>query len=171
LVSRLKKRDPRIFFQLFLKQDNARQESQNLTQAIGKLADKYGFEEKKDYAISSYPPAERYSYLSACDTGICLAVHQEFKAIMLSLKIVDYLGANLSVILNQDLSSARKIIGESNAGALVDYDNWGNSIASIDLEKLFNEKAPGKNKAEQYSSFNVIPQYLKLFEDVLRRQG
>ena len=167
LVSRLKQKDPTVFFQLFLKEDYARKESRGLLKKLSRLAEKYGMREGGDYAISSYPPSQRYLYLSACDAGICLTAPEEFKAIMLYLKIVDYLGARLPVIINKDVLAVRKIIKESGAGVTVDYKNWERSIDRIDTDKLFRKRGMNFKKIQAYSSFRILPRYIDLFKEVL----
>jgi len=171
LVSKMKKKDPSIFFQLFTKEDYARDESRGIAETLRDLVAKYGLKENTDYSISSYPPQERYKYLSACDAGICLATPQEFKTIMLYLKIVDYLGAGLPIIVNSEVKSAAEIIKSSGVGAIVDYENWNDSISKIDIVSLFTKT--GKNNAEykKYSSSNIIPEYLDLFESVFKKTG
>ena len=163
LVKRLKEKDPRIFFQLFLKEDYARDESKGMPEKLKKIALEKGLEEKRDFGISSFPPFDRYLYLSACDAGICLTTPQKFKAVMLYLKIVDYLGAKLPIIVNRDVLAAKEIIEESNAGFLVDYENWDKSISLFDSKDFFEKE---KKNIEKYSSLNVIPLYLGLFKKV-----
>jgi len=170
LVSRLRKRDPDIFFQLFLKEDYARNESSGMFREINDLMEKYGFQEKESYAISSYPPTDRYLYLSACDAGICLSVPEEFKSMMLYLKIVDFIGSGLPIIANSDMSEAKKIIAASGKGAIVDYENWEDSIERINLEKLFSKENGHSRRLEEYSSDMIIPEYTKLFKKTFRKK-
>lgn len=165
LVSRLKQRDPAIFFQLFLKEDYARHESRGLLEKIRELAGNKGLKEKSDYAFSSYPPSQRYLYLSACDAGLCLTSAQEFKTIMLYLKVVDYLGAGLPVIINKDVKAVKKIISQARAGATVDYADWERSIEKIDLVKLFARTGMDSKNIDAYSSKNVLPCYLRVFRN------
>lgn len=170
LVSRLRKKDSSIFFQLFLKEDYARDESSGMIGEIRSLMEKYGFQEKESYAISSYSPTERYLYLSACDAGICLSVPQEFKSMMLYLKIVDFIGAGLPIIANSDMSEAKKIIAASGKGAIVDYENWEDSIKRIDINELFRKGSGNTARLEEYSSDKVIPEYIKMFKRAFRRK-
>lgn len=163
LVRRLKEKDPQIFFQLFLKEDYARDESEGMLEKLKKIALEKGLEEKRDFGISSFAPFQRYLHLSACDAGICLTTPEKFKTIMLYLKIVDYLGAKLPIIVNSDVLAAKDIIEESNNGFLVDYENWDQSISALDFNKFFGKE---KKNIEKYSSVNVIPLYLKLFRKV-----
>jgi len=170
LVSRLRKKCPNIFFQLFLKEDYARDESSGMVGEIRNLMEKYGFQENESYAISSYSPAERYLYLSACDAGICLSVPEEFKSMMLYLKIVDFIGAGLPIIANSDMSEAKKIIAASGKGAIVDYENWENSIERIDLDELFRKGSGHPDRLKEYSSSKVVPEYIKLFKRSFRKK-
>ncbi|MCX6761359.1 MAG: glycosyltransferase [Candidatus Moranbacteria bacterium] len=163
LVAQLRKKDPTIFFQLFLKEDYARTESLKIMQALPEIFEKYGLG-KDAYAISSYPPAERYFYLSACDASICLTTTAEFKTMMLYLKIVDFWGAGLPVIANKEIAAVRNVIENSNTGAVVDYADWEESVAKIDPEKLFKKSATYSQEIEKYSSEKVLPLYFNLFE-------
>jgi glycosyltransferase involved in cell wall biosynthesis len=169
LVSNLKKKNPDIFFQLFLKEDYARDESYGMLEKIDNYANKYGLKRKKDYNISSYPPSERYLYLSACDIGICLTTPHEFKTIMLYLKILDYWGSKLPVIINNDVTEVKKIIQKTSAGAIVDYANWEKSVSSIEMEKLCNSSLINWNEIRNYSSENVVSRYLDLFQKILNK--
>lgn len=166
LVSQLKKKDSQIYFQLFLKEDYARDESQGIVGNLREMADKFGLSEKKDFGISFYPPMKRYYYLSACDAGICLTIPQEFKAIMLYIKIVDYLGSNLPIIVNKEVQSVTKIIKESRGGAIIDYDNWEETINKIDTKKLFENKTGNPGIFKKFSSGNILPIYAKLFRNL-----
>jgi glycosyltransferase involved in cell wall biosynthesis len=163
LVAQLRKKDPTIFFQLFLKRDYARTESLGMFESLPKIFQKYGFE-KDNYAISSYPSPERYFYLSACDAGICLTVTAKFKTMMLYLKIVDFWGASLPIIINRDVSTVEKVIERSGIGAVVDYAHWEQSIAKIDTKKLFEKSNTYEKELEKYSSEKVLPLYFNLFE-------
>jgi glycosyltransferase involved in cell wall biosynthesis len=169
LVSDLKKKDPSVFFQLFTKEDYARDESKGLAETLRDLAEKYDLEEKKDYSVSSYSPQERYEYLSACDAGICLTTSQEFKTMMLYLKIVDYLGAGLPIIVNSEVKSAVEIIKSSGIGAVVDYGNWDDSISKIDIASLFAKTGNNNAEYKKFSSSDIVPQYLDLFDSVFGR--
>lgn len=166
LVADLQKKNSSIFFQLFLKEDYARTESLGIFESLPKIFEKHGLD-KSAYAISSYPPAERYFYLSACDAGICLTTPTKFKTIMLYLKIVDFWGAGLPVIVNKEISAVRKIIENANTGAIVDYTNWKKSIVKIDTEKLFKKSPAYSQETEKYSSEKVLPLYFNLFEKSL----
>ncbi len=164
LVAQLRKKDPQIFFQLFLKEDYARPESLSLLESLRKMFSEKGFQEKTDFAIASYSPAERYFYLAACDAGICLTTAQEFKTNMLYLKVVDFWGAGLPVIINQDVLAAASVIRQFGAGAIIDYANWDQSIAQIKLDQLFQKNAANSQIFSAYSSTAIIPRYLDLFE-------
>lgn len=168
LVSALKKKDPSVFFQLFTKVDYARDESRGMAGTLRDLAKKYDLKEKEDYSVSSYSPQERYKYLSACDAGICLTTPQEFKTMMLYLKIVDYLGAGLPIIVNSEVKSAVKIIKSSGIGAVVDYANWDDSISKIDTASLFLKKGNDNAEYQKFSSSNIVPEYLDLFESAFK---
>jgi glycosyltransferase involved in cell wall biosynthesis len=168
LASRLKKKDPSIFFQLFTKEDYARDESRGMAGTLRDLAKKYNLKEKEDYAISSYPPGERYRYLAAADAGICLTTPEKFKTMMLYLKIVDYLGAGLPIIVNSEVKSVVEIIKNSGVGAVVDYHNWDNSISKIDTEKLFRREDIIIGEYQKFSSQNILPRYLELFGSVFK---
>jgi len=169
LVSRLKKKDSRIFFQLFTKIDYARDESKGLFENLKKIAQKYSLLENSDYAVSSYPPQKRYAYLSACDAGICLTAPHKFKTMMMYLKIVDYLGAGLPIIVNSEVRSVSEIIKNSDIGAIVDYNDWESSISKIDMKTLFEKTGTGNAEYEKFSSSNIIPRYLDLFESVFKK--
>lgn len=171
LVSRLKKIDSQIFFQLFAKIDYARDESKGMAEKITEIAGKYNFEEGKDYAISSYPPRERYRYLSACDAGICLTTPEKFKTMMLYLKIVDYIGAGLPIIVNSDIGAAAEIIKNSGIGAMVDYENWEKSANEINMDKLLDKSNFNPDEYEKYSSQNVLPEYIKLFDNITKKSA
>lgn len=166
LVSILKKRDSKIFFQLYLKEDYARDESRGILEDIRKLAKKFELREKIDYAISSYPPSERYFYLSACDAGICLTTTAEFKTIMFYLKLTDYLASGLPLIVNNEVTEAKKIIEKSHCGSLVDYNHWKESVENIDPNRLFAVNNNYKKQVGKYSSSCIVPQYLALFESI-----
>ncbi len=168
LVAQLRKKDPQIFFQLFLKEDYARSESLGLLESLRKKLQEKGFQEKTAFAISAYPSAERYLYLAACDAGICLTTAQKFKTQMLYLKIVDFWGAGLPVIINQDVSAAVAIIRQSGMGAVIDYANWERSISQIDFSKLFQKNNGNLQIFSAYSSLRVLPLYLDLFERAFR---
>lgn len=169
LVSRLKKNNPDIFFQLFVKEDYARNESIGMAQKLSSIAARFNLKENYDYGISSYPPDERYQYLSACDAGICLTTPQEFKTMMLYLKIVDYLGAGLPIIINSEVKSTVEIIKNSGTGAIVDYKDWSNSISKIEIEKLFERSGVDMSQYEKFSSKNILPEYLDLFDRVFEK--
>jgi glycosyltransferase involved in cell wall biosynthesis len=169
LVAKLKKKDPRIFFQLFAKEDYARDESEGLFQKLKSIAKKYGLSENTDYSISSYSPEERYRHLSACDAGICLTTPEEFKTIMLYLKIVDYLGAGLPIIVNSEVASAVEIIKSSGIGAVVDYQNWDSSISKIDIDSIFGKTGANSAEYKKFSSSSIIPAYLDLFDSIFAR--
>jgi glycosyltransferase involved in cell wall biosynthesis len=171
LIAQLRKKDPQIFFQLFLKEDYARPESLGLLESLRKKLEEKDFREKTDFAISSYPSAKRYYYLMACDAGICLTIAQKFKTDMLYLKIVDFWGASLPVIVNQDISEAAAVILKSGAGAIVDYADWEQSVAQIELSKLFQKNVPNQPIFATYSSNSVIPLYLDLFARAFRFFG
>ncbi|NTU66613.1 MAG: glycosyltransferase family 4 protein [Candidatus Moranbacteria bacterium] len=170
LVSRLRKKDPSIFFQLFLKEDYARDESSGMLTELDTLMEKYGLAKNESYGISSYAPTERYRYLSACDAGICLSVPQEFKSMMLYLKIVDFIGARLPMIVNSEMTESVAIIKESGAGAVVDYGDWEKSVADIDLENLFNKKNSNLDLLKKYSSSEIVPKYMELFKDAFKEK-
>ncbi|MBU2028851.1 hypothetical protein KJ761_03095, partial [Patescibacteria group bacterium] len=127
-----------------------------------------GFREKTDFAISSYLPVERYLYLAACDAGICLTTTQEFKTQMLYLKIVDFWGAGLPVIINQEVSAVVSVIRQSGMGVVVDYADWQRSISQIDLTELFQKAGGHPQIFTNYSSSSVLPLYLDLFERAFR---
>jgi|GEM_PF-4889238 len=169
LVARLKKKEPGVFFQLFTKKDYARDESKGLFEKLQDMAKKHGLSENTDYSISSYPPGERYQYLSACNAGICLTTPQEFKTMMLYLKIVDYLGAGLPVIVNSEVKSAVEIIKNSGIGAVVDYNNWDNSISIIDPNSFFGKSGKNSIEYKKFSSLNILPAYLDLFSSVFEK--
>ncbi|HPN96855.1 MAG TPA: glycosyltransferase [Candidatus Moranbacteria bacterium] len=166
LVSRLKKNDSRIFFQLFLKEDYARDESRDILNNLENRALKFGLKKGEDFNLSSYPPKERYYYLAACDAGICLTTSNEFKTIMMYLKLVDYLGAGLPIIVNQEVLEAKKIIQEANAGYTVDYNDWEASVSQIKTESLFDKTNIKRDKIQAYSSEKVISLYFDLFASV-----
>jgi hypothetical protein len=166
LVSRLKKNNPDFFFQLFIKEDYARDESAGMAQKLEDLAGQFALLKGRDYDISSYPPEERYQYLSACDVGICLTTPQEFKTMMLYLKIVDYLGVRLPIIVNSEVKSAVEIIKSSGSGAIVDYSDWDNSISKINMASLFGPSQEKNNEYQKFSSQNILPKYLELFSSV-----
>lgn len=166
LVSRLKKKDPQIFFQLFLKEDYARDESRDILENLEKSALEFGLEKGRDFRISSYPPEERYFYLSACDAGICLTTPSKFKTMMMYLKIVDYLGAGLLIIVNNNVTEAVRIIAKADAGYAVNYNKWDRSVSEIEISRLFNREITKKDRLAPYSSESVLPAYLKLFSSV-----
>lgn len=161
-VARLRKKDQRVFFQLFLKEDYARTESLGLFRSLPELLEKNGLPENA-YAISSYAPAERYNYLAACDAGICFTVDSPFKTMMLYLKIVDFWGAGLPVIANRGVGAATAVIDGSGSGYLVDYDRWEESLAAADPEKIFCRTPEYLSRIGKYSSQEVLPRYLQLF--------
>jgi hypothetical protein len=165
LVAKLRKKDPTIFFQLFLKEDYARTESLEILESLPKIFEKYGFK-KNDYAISSYASSERYRHLSACDAGICLATTAEFKAMMLYIKIVDFWGAGLPVIANKEIGTVAKVIERSGVGTSVDYADWEQSVAKIDTAKLFEKSDIYEEEIKKYSSEKVLPLYFNLFEKI-----
>lgn len=166
LVSRLKKKDPKIFFLLFLKEDYARQESLGMAKKIQELAEKFNLRKDRDFKISSYPPDKRYEYLSACDAGICLTTPEKFKTMMMYLKIVDYLGTGLPIITNQEVDFAKDLMEKTGTGAIVDYDNWEKSIREIDPEKLFSISQKYFQEIKNYSSQKILPRYLQIFENI-----
>lgn len=171
LVSRLKKNEPEIFFQLFTKIDYARDESRGLYEKLKGLAAKHNLEENADYAVSSYPPQKRYAYLGACDAGICLTTPEKFKTMMLYLKIVDYIGARLPIIVNSDIGAAAEIIKNSGIGATVDYKNWEKSTSEIDMNKLLDKSKFNPDEYEKYSSQNVLSKYIKLFDNISKKSA
>jgi hypothetical protein len=134
-----------------------------LLESLRKKLGEKGFREKDNFAISAYPSAERYQYLVACDAGLCLTIAQEFKTDMLYLKIVDFWGAGLPVIVNQDVSAVADIVRKSGAGAVVDYADWDRSVAQIEPSRLFQKTIQNPQIFAAYSSVSIIPQYLDLF--------
>jgi glycosyltransferase involved in cell wall biosynthesis len=165
LVAQLRKKDSTIFFQLFLKEDYARNESLGMFESLPKIFQKYGFK-KDNYAVSSYPSPERYFHLSACDAGICLTTTAEFKTMMLYIKIVDFWGAGLPVIANREIGAVAKVIEDSGTGALVDYADWEQSIAKINTAKLFEKSDAYEKELGKYSSEKILPLYFNLFEKI-----
>lgn len=162
LVSRLREKDPEILFQLFLKEDYARPESRGLRDRLSAIMKECGLEEGEGYVIAHYSPSDRYRYLSACDAGICLSIPASFKADMLYLKIVDYVGARLPMIVNRDMVEAARIVERGKSGAIVDYADWDGSVERIDPSDVFGKKFP-QSVAEAYASTNIVPKYLELF--------
>jgi hypothetical protein len=168
LVSRLRKKNPAIFFQLFLKEDYARTESYGILKSLPEIFEKYGFE-KDSYAISSYAPTERYHYLCACDAGICLTTTAKFKTMMLYIKIVDFWGAGLPIIANKEIGVIEEMIEKTGTGALVDYTKWEESIAKINPEKLFEKNNTYLEETARYSSEKVLPLYFDLFDKFFQK--
>lgn len=169
LVSRLKKKDPAIFFQLFLKKDFAREESIGIAASLRDVASRYNLKENVDFGFSSFFPSKRYEYLAACDAGICLTTPEEFKTMMLYLKIVDYLGVGLPLICNSEIAEASKIVKETGQGAIVDYNNWEKSIDAIGMKDIFEKKVSALNYIERYSSEKIIPGYLEIFHSIWKK--
>ncbi len=163
LFKNLKRKDERLFLQLFLKEDYARTESRNLKIKLERKLKEINLVLNKDYAINSFNPQERYNYLRACDIGICLTAEAKFRNLTMPLKILDYWRVNLPTIVNKDLLEVKKIILADDIGTTVDYTKWSDSLSEINLEKLYSKTDNFDRIHKIYSSDSVLPSYMKLF--------